>query len=297
MKKRGGGLLKTAGELRDGFLVMAGICYFFGYIVWAITAYNNNLGLLPALDFQYFVAGAPLVLVIIGLCYVVLGGLCLRRWVRRRIGPNPEGWKLYLCVAMACLGIIAYFLILANTADWFQAAFPNLARSSWFVLGLTLIVIASSILSPELGRAPKRQDVSTEKERVEGRAAFLEAVRNLHRSLTGLLWIAGWLFAFMVLLIVAVLAFLFVVESYPKIPQEFGGARPQCAYLDVDKAKISSETIQGILPTGASQADEPVVRSLGVEVLFSGGDVMMIRSQGRVYKIAKDAIQTVATCN
>ena len=45
-------LLKRAGEIRDGFLVMGAIFYFFGYIVWAINAYRNDLGLLPALEFQ-----------------------------------------------------------------------------------------------------------------------------------------------------------------------------------------------------------------------------------------------------
>ena len=52
MWKSVGDLLKRAGELRDEFLVMGAIFYFFGYIVWAINAYRNDLGLLPALEFQ-----------------------------------------------------------------------------------------------------------------------------------------------------------------------------------------------------------------------------------------------------
>ena len=108
MPRRVGDWLKIAGELRDGFLVIAAICYFFGYIVWAITAYRNDLGLLPALDFQYFVAGVPPLLVLLGLYYIVVGGKWLQNMAQDwLVSPATRG-KLFLSLAMVGLAAISF---------------------------------------------------------------------------------------------------------------------------------------------------------------------------------------------
>jgi hypothetical protein len=125
----------------------------------------------------------------------------------------------------------------------------------------------------------------------------MDGVREVFHSLVGFLRFVGVMLACVVLGMAAVLAFLLVIDLYPKIPQEFGGALPQPACLDVVKAQVSSETIAGIFAVNENRPDDTVVRSREVEVLFSGSDVMIIRSQGRVYRITKDAIQTVTTCN
>ena len=57
---------------------MAGIFDLFGYVVWAINANRNNLGLLPALEFQYFVAGVVPVAILLLIFLLVIGYKRLR---------------------------------------------------------------------------------------------------------------------------------------------------------------------------------------------------------------------------
>jgi hypothetical protein len=58
----GASLNRTAGY-RDGFFLLIGASYVLGYAVWALHAWRVNLGLLPALRFQYIFAGlVPLTL-------------------------------------------------------------------------------------------------------------------------------------------------------------------------------------------------------------------------------------------
>jgi hypothetical protein len=52
-----GNFVKRIGKLRDGFLVSGAALYGLGYLVWTYTAWRNDLGQLPALEFQYVIAG------------------------------------------------------------------------------------------------------------------------------------------------------------------------------------------------------------------------------------------------
>jgi hypothetical protein len=299
MPKRVSDWVKIAGELRDGFLVVAAICYFFGYIVWAISAYRNGLGLLPALDFQYFVAGAPPLVIILGLYYLIIGFALLGKMTRGWIGTNPKGWKLYLRWTMVGLGMIAFTLIYVNSTEWFGAAFPKLSRSSWFLLVLVLTIIASTFffsLPEQSARSRHGYPVNDDVERPAA-SGLRGGVITLDFYLMSLLLIVRAVYVGMIFILLAVIAFGYFFVVYQRLPQEFGGARPQYACLDIVKAQISSETIAGLLPSDPNKSTDTVVRSLKVEVLFSGSDVILVRSQGRVYKIAKSTIQTVTSCN
>lgn len=283
LRKRAGDWLKDVGSLRDGFLVTAAIFYFFGYIVWAINAYRNDLGLLPALEFQYFIAGAPPVFIILGLYSIIVAGKRLRETVREWIGPNPTGVRLYLCWVMLFLAISAVALIMTISTEWFKAAFPNAPRSWLAIISALIIVVSPLFIGPPASAFGQRN--------------FPQLFIDLAHTSSFLLFrFLAPVYAVMFLVGLAAIAFIYCVELYPKIPQEFGGARPYYACLDVVKAQMSTETIEGLFPIDANKSHEPVVRSLRLEVLFSGSDMMLVRSRGKVYKITKNTIQTVATC-
>jgi hypothetical protein len=273
LRKRAGDCLKELGSLRDGFLVTAALFYFFGYIVWAINAYRNDLGLLPALEFQYFIAGALPVVIILLLYSIVAGSKWVTKKVREWIGPNPTGAKLSLCLVMFVLGLTAWALILIASTEWFKAVFSN-ALQNWLVMISVVIVVVSSLF-----------------------VAPLEAVMTNVGIVILLLRLYAYLYVGLVLAAVAVLAFIYCVELYPKIPQEFGGARPYYACLDLVKAQMSTETIEGLLSIDANKSPEPVMRSVRLEVLFAGSDMILVRSRGKVYKIARNTIQAVAMCD
>jgi hypothetical protein len=57
-------LLSNVGTVRDLALVAAAVTYAVGFIIWAIHAWNNDLGLLPTLDSQYIIAGLPPILLL-----------------------------------------------------------------------------------------------------------------------------------------------------------------------------------------------------------------------------------------
>jgi len=290
LRKRAGTWLRDAGNLRDGFLVTAAVFYFLGYIVWAINAYRNNLGLLPGLDFQYFIAGAPAVLIILALYLLIAACRLLRGKVRRWIGSSPTGGRLYLCRAMFLLALLAGFLIIVPPTGWFKAVFPHFTHGTWLAIGAALMIMVSYPFVTQL--ATIKDEPASKRKTL--RLLLVEIFSSLVGLFLGLLAIV---YAAMFFIALAAIALIYCVELYPKIPQEFGGARPSYAYLDVVKSQMSNETIAGVLPIDANKSQEAVVRSVRLEVLFSGSDIMLVRSQGKVYKLSKGIIQTVTVCD
>jgi hypothetical protein len=288
--------LSFAGTLRDGFLVTAAVFYFFGYIVWAINAYQNDLGLLPALEFQYLVAGAPPVVIILVLCSIVMGAKLFNSRVRAWIGSAPTGWKLRLSWIMSFLGVGSLGLIFVSQADWVKTAFPTLDLSWLSFIVVLVILVTYPFLRPP--RAARRQDQATQ-EAVARRPLqpLINSLSDLLDSWFGLLRLLYAIYGPLIIIILAALAFIYFLQLYPKIPQEFGGARPSYACLDLVKAQLSKETAEDLLPVGASQASDPVVRSSRVEILFSWSDVTLVRSHGRVRRVTKGIIQGVSACD
>ncbi|MBI2620330.1 MAG: hypothetical protein HYW57_09625, partial [Ignavibacteriales bacterium] len=283
---KAGDLLKAVGEFRDGFLVTAGVFYFFGYIVWGIHAYRNEMGLLPALDFQYFVAGIPTVLVLFGLWGIFVVFRKLKQAIRIWIGESPTGAKLFLCWVMVGLGAIAIFLIMAHDSEWFEAVFPGLRHSNSFVIFLGFLVIVSALFLPPKG------SVAAHRNSYDG--GLRELVNALSSIPVAFIRALSWIYAPLFMVGLAALAFIYVLEIYPIIPQEFGGARPRSVFLDIVKSELSSDTFEEIIPPSADNTGGPVMRSQKVEVLFSGGDVLLVRSErGKVYEIIKNAVKAV----
>lgn len=100
--------LKRFGELRDGLLVIAGILYIVGYLTWAINAWQYNLGLLPALESQYFLAGIGPALTLAVSYFVVRGLFLLRKKVAAYLEPGVTGWKLLLRRTLFAFCVSAY---------------------------------------------------------------------------------------------------------------------------------------------------------------------------------------------
>jgi hypothetical protein len=102
--------------------------------------------------------------------------------------------------------------------------------------------------------------------------------------------------------------YFYVGLIYSKLPQSLGGVRPRCAFLDIQKEGLSDDTLRGILPE-ATQTPIPtpspmaspdsgqgIVRSQKVDVLFSGSDYILIRTESGVYEIKRDLIHAVRSC-
>ncbi|NVM24189.1 MAG: hypothetical protein HWN68_20720 [Desulfobacterales bacterium] len=96
----------------------------------------------------------------------------------------------------------------------------------------------------------------------------------------------------------------FVEEVYSNIPQEFGGAQPRCARLDVVTDQLSVETRKAILSIDSINSESQVVQTIEVNVFFSGSEFMLVKPltqeqepKSEVYEIRRSVIQAVTWCS
>lgn len=262
-------------DLRDWLLVVAGAFYFFGYIVWSINAKRNNLGLLSALDFQYFIAGIFPVITLVAIFFVTISVGALRRRIITSLSSEATGWRKL--ARNLVFGFLAISLLLI-------AVTPRSYSHSRYLVTYAFMICC--LIAPEFSELPVGLSQKIKYFANNGFESILRLETFIGRQFARLLLIAFPVLGF----------FWFITSVYPKLPQEFGGMRPSCAYLDIEKARLSKETVSEIVSTDQSKTIDPILRSVQVEVLFSGSDVIVIRLEGKVYKVTKSAIQAVRTC-
>ena len=265
--------LKTTSDLRDGLLIAASILYIVGYLVWSFSAWQNHLGLLPALDPQYFVAGlVPVIIMLVA----YLGGRYVKRFFVYKwpvlVGKEAKGLWLVIRIALLFMfwAILALYIVVSLfISDSFSRTMLSVHAESIDRVLAIAFGISFTFLPPM-------------------EVPFFNHLSRVYR------WV--WVNLSVLLFVVLGLTF-YMSRMYPKLPQEFGGVRPRCASLDIVKSQVSNETLQGIASTDAIMSSQPVVRSLKVDVLYSGGNVILVRSKGRVYEIAKSVIQATNECD
>jgi hypothetical protein len=96
------------------------------------------------------------------------------------------------------------------------------------------------------------------------------------------------------------LLFFYVFWIYPTLPQEFGGMRPRCAYIDIEISKISDKTLKEVFIDSVIVNNPNVIRSERVDVLYVGSEVIIIKPQSSitqtVYEIRKENISSIVWC-
>jgi hypothetical protein len=256
--------LSLIGNLRDGLLVSAGCFYVLGYFIWAIHAWENNMGLLPALELHYLIAGIIPALVILLTLTIIIFIVSLRRHLGEYLHPNVRGWKSNLRKIIFSFFAIEFLLwiIVPDKYSIFRAYLAG-------AFGLTIFFlppIAESYIEKSQSK------LSTDKN--------LFFIRNIIRdfpsSLKPLLRFFALLYGLFFSLFVALMAFhgirYYVNEIYPKLPQEFGGVKPRCAQLDISVSKLSKETNSAIMNDINQTDSKGVHRSMKVKVYFSGSN-------------------------
>lgn len=320
-------LLKPIGDLRDGLLVTATILYITGYLVWSFNAWQNNLGLLPALDAQYFVAGLVPVL-ILSLAYLIgrsVQYFLLKVWPRL-VGPQAIGvWlairTLLLFLYWGLLGLLVVgpifgaivllgfcgFLLLKKFKpnNWLFADRKQLTKQQNMArIALVLVFVSGFCAAFLLWRdelvvqlLPRYKEIFDKfwSAALIVNIIFLPPTQDKYLSWMSKLLRYFWLYLGVSALVV--LGFIFYAQSlYPLLPQEFGGVRPRCAYLDMVKAEVSAETLAELVPVTTPQSNQTVVRSVPLELLYSGHEVMLVRAKGRVHEITRSVIQATKSC-
>ena len=269
--------LRPLSAMRDGLLVASGIVYVLGYLVWSLNAWINNLGLLPALEFQYFVAGVfPAVLVWSVYIGVKSGGQLMDKVATKVFDPGAKvglrllAWCIFIVYFVSSVGIIwrlvSWLIVMA------VQGFP------YFDLPLMLFFLVGALT---------------------GALLFgMDAGKSHWARLMSRFF---WLYMVVMLFLIVVSFYLFI--WYPRIPQALGGLRPSCVYLDVKKAELSSETLEGIFPAAARKSSSGVVRSSRLDLFFLSRDFIWVKRHSpkqdityRVYKIKRDIVQAITSC-
>jgi len=335
---------KTLGEWRDRILVVASALYLVGYIFWSVNAYANNLGLLPALQFQYIVAGfAPVSIVVGAVAFWRLFRFLTNLWLSNLSKNQSKPWVIIRKVIGVFVFIVLGGFIYSLSPSW---ALLYILVVGGYILSnnkenSTIIgtVIRRFTIVPYAELSPRKQRSRT----FLGIIFFTSFVlfflnyKSIDRMLfSGLMRIipqdslTTWInyslvflavfggttifpeflssfyrgfFTTMVILIIALISLLVYYErGYTQLPQEFGGVKPRCAYLDVKTENLSIETQESILVL-TSADPRPVLRSIELEVLFTGSNIVMARAKQPtdkaddiVYEIPRSNIQTITWC-
>ena len=259
--------LTRIGGLRDGFLVMASVIYGTGYLVWSLQAWRLGLGLLPALDAQYFAAGFIPVLVVIAAIYVFnLANELLKRlltWLHsepRTSGKSAVGTAAYV-LSIAPIA----FLLVANSSGFLEQIIPW----EWAIPIVIVALLLGSLLSPsKIGG-------------IESKPNRLYRVFQLGNVIFG-----G----------AAIAVVYFIGSVYPYIPQELGGLRARCAYIDLHKDQLSTFTLSALTAV-AELSSTPIIRTKRLEIFYASSDVVMVGLDNRVYELDKATIEAISSCD
>jgi hypothetical protein len=262
-------------DLREKALGTIAFVYVLGYLVWSFHAWRNDLGLLPALDAQYLVAGViPFgILIVVYFIYKALNHFFLNLWPKL-VPVGAKGWRWLLRSAAQFVFAVGFSAaILGALIEWISKPLHDMLFF-WGLMGIT----AGVVFSP-----PLEDSKDTDKQtRVQAKSKWLRRLvgaRDFYATLANLLsWLYKKILASYVALAALVIGFTFYLGTvYPNIPQEFGGVRPRVAYLDVDRSALSDSTAAAILPESVAKESGGIFRTKKIDVLHVGRGVISVR--------------------
>jgi hypothetical protein len=283
--------IENLGKIRDGLFLLISAIYVMGYIVWAIVAWHNNLGFMPVLQAQYFVAGCPIFIAIVLAYYLIrlLYRVAFKWWPILFDNLSFRSQHLISSIFSALQFVLLFTMIYFSRSKEVQ---PCILAT---VCGLIIIL---PILSPT-DTYYKRVIV---KAKSDGLIDEKTGQRNEHISITKprllVLGQKGLITILAPILVCIYLTYVFINTYYIKIPQEFGGAKPRSAVLDLVKSKFSAPTLQGIIDSSKVQLNSDILQSKQVNIYFNGGTYILIgkfdttMNKG-ILEIPRDAIISI----
>ena len=285
--------------MRDGILVVGAGLYAIGYLMWSLYAWEKGLGLLPILSAQYLAAGVTMALVLALGLIVLLVPPFIRAWLHAWFKTKTET-RLTIRWAIAFSAyftIIGFFLIICLSPFLVPTGrFPHIflfVFFSLFIFGYFYDQVKRSplwVVKIDICLAKSRSYCCVRKYLVEKILPQFDIFAK-----------ASYTFAMFYLWIVVPLACaLLGYAAFERLPQEFGGAAPGCTHLDVDRTMLSKEAQQELL-AGSDASNFRVARTIKLDLLFAGGDSLLVRRHDRqtprVYAIGSKFVTATADCD
>jgi hypothetical protein len=248
---------KALGGYRDAFLVGGALVYGLGYLVWAYTAWQYGLGILPGIEFQYLVAG------VVPLLIIIYGFIAYRfiHYVFAIVDARPSSRKLNILLAAACLLTI---LLCAR-------AMPVMPHSSisemilWLLLSVVVLTLSGILLALYVKFTTRWIAVL---KRFDPKGIFEYGILELNNLA--------------ILLMFSYVFLKFYLLIYPALPQDLGGRRPRCAVMEFTGGRLTpQDTAQlidaGNQPSPAAATSGAVMESRVLKVYFSNKDYILAR--------------------
>lgn len=271
----------------------AGI-YALGYFTRAVHAWLHNLGVLPGVELQYFVAGLllfmPPALMMAALFGLWRGLQRVASWERRRPGFRRRVENVLSILVV--VGMLGYALVYV-VQRW--VAVPP------YIASILLAVFAGGF-AINIGLAMARPEAPSLRADSESRGRGVVRILGwIGHFLSGLLVVnAGVLFVGLILMSILIGA----LKWLPELPQSLGGAAPRCAYFDVDVTKVSPELVRELFdaaPPPETATAKRARRSRKVSVYHSGGDYVLFKlpeapGAGTTYELKRSAVEAVTWC-
>jgi predicted aspartyl protease len=262
-------------DMREKAIALVAIVYVLGYLVWSFHAWQNDLGLLPALDAQYLVAGAIPFGILIAAYYIskALGHFFLIVWPKL-VPVGAKGWRWFLRNAAQFVFAVGFSsALLGGVVESLSESISDIL----FLIGVTGVTLGLVFAPP-----PEDPDVFKKQSRDKSRSKWLRrllGVRYFFATLAnGFSWFYKRFWASYVAFTALVIGLVFYLERvYPNIPQDFGGVRPRVASLDVDRSALSDAAAYAILPTSAVEQSGGISRTKKIDVLHVGRGAISIR--------------------
>lgn len=280
-------LLKWIGERRDGFLVAGAVLYGLGYLVWSYNAWRNHLGQLPAIEFQYFIAG------------LVPGAIIATAWVATKFFTLMQDKAFILFtknpflrwVSIGVTIVVVYaviFLTFAIDKKWLNIGWTKNQLIRYTAPLLLINLYFSLLFMFPQSKKPK-----------EPLSWLTEKYLSLNK------YLITFMFCFYSLVI--------FIDLYPSLPQELGGPQPRCAYVDLVRDDLAPPSLS-FLASNRSVDNPPalktkVVRSVKLKVYFSSSDYLLVRTakdankygvenleNSPLYELRKEVIRVVYWC-
>lgn len=253
-----------------GLLILSCI-YALGYVAWAYHARRYNLGPLPALQTQYLTAGLAPAL-IIGVTVFCIG---ITSRILRMVGglflPDASPYRKHLSKAAVGLYWLAWttliFLLAVNTRHSLSAGAFCLALSCFHIAASGTILALR--LHDKTFSASMRLDFT------------------------------DWPVVLALPVVVgALILYVYVAFAFRNMPQEYGGARPRIAQLEVSRDSLSHARLKALFLPDAAGGYDKIVVSRSLYVFFAGSQSLLVKpyarwTSNRAYEVETSTIKGI----
>lgn len=255
--------------------------YLLGYVAWAFNAYINKIGLLPALDLQYFVSGV-FPFIIIAASWKLL--TFLTQWSDRTTNAKLD--KLSLISAFTIAFILAIWFAVSHSIKAFHL--PEEVKKYSSIVCVILIALTGLALLFFESAKKKEMSFSELVEKIN-REGLIEKIKSIFRFLffeaNRLYSRISFAFSFAIIVFITFIAYLNV---YEKIPQELGGVKPRSATIWIDPQKVDTNIL------GPNVMHD---KSIETQVLYKSEKVIIVKMNVRnvpsILELNENCIQMI----